>query len=122
MCSRTKYVIPIANSLNKNFNNINKSKINFEILNNLNFTNVDIRKFPVIKILNKYPNYCSLFDTAMVSINDELINLFLNKKISFEDIFKNLIYILNLNSIKKLKKISFIKIIRKLVISMILLD
>ena len=52
--------IPIANSLNKNFKNINKSKINFEILNNLNFTNVDIRKFPVIKILNKYPNYCSL--------------------------------------------------------------
>ena len=97
--------IPIANSLNKNFNNINKSKINFEILNNLNFTNVDIRKFPVIKILNKYPNYCSLFDTALVSINDELVNLFLNKKISFEDIFKNLIYILNLNSIKKLKKI-----------------
>ena len=97
--------IPIANSLNKNFNNINKIKINFEILNNLNFTNVDIRKFPVIKILNKYPNYCSLFDTALVSINDELVNLFLNKKISFEDIFKNLIYILNLNSIKKLKKI-----------------
>ena len=97
--------IPIANSLNKNFNNINKSKINFEILNNLNFTNVDIRKFPVIKILNKYPNYCSLFDTALVSINDELVNLFLNKKISFEDIFKNLIYILNLNIIKKLKKI-----------------
>ena len=97
--------IPIANSLNKNFNNINKSKINFEILNNLNFTNVDITKFPVIKILNKYPNYCSLFDTALVSINDELVNLFLNKKISFEDIFKNLIYILNLNSIKKLKKI-----------------
>ena len=41
----------------------------------------------------------------MVSINDELVNLFLNKKISFEDIFKNLLYMLNLKSIKKLKKI-----------------
>ena len=47
----------------------------------------------------------SLYDTALVSINDELVNLFLNKKISFEDIFKNLINILNLRSIKKLKKI-----------------
>ena len=97
--------IPIANSLGKNLNHIHKSQINFKILNNLNFTDVDKNKFPVIKILEKYPNYCSLFDTALVSINDELVNLFLNKKISFEDIFKNLIYMLNLKSIRKLKKI-----------------
>ena len=97
--------IPIANSLDKNFNHVNKIKTNFKILNNLNFTQVDKKKFPVIKILKKYPNYCTLFDTALVSINDELVNLFLNKKISFDDIFKNLTYILNLNSIKKLKKI-----------------
>ena len=56
-------------------------------------------------ILKKYPNHCSLFDTALVSINDELVNLFLNKKISFEDISKNLLKILNLKNIKKLKKI-----------------
>ena len=79
--------------------------MNFKILNNLNFTNVDKKKFPVIRILEKYPNYCTLFDTALVSINDELVNLFLKKKISFEDIFKNLSYMLNLKSIKKLKKI-----------------
>jgi 1-deoxy-D-xylulose-5-phosphate reductoisomerase len=97
--------IPIANSLDKNYNYINKSKINFKILNNLNFTDVDKKKFPVIKILQKYPNYCSLFDTALVSINDELVNLFLNKKISFNDIFKNLLKILNLRSIKRLKTI-----------------
>ena len=46
-----------------------------------------------------------MFDTALVSINDELVNLFLNKKISYEEIFKNLIKILNLRCIKKLKKI-----------------
>jgi 1-deoxy-D-xylulose-5-phosphate reductoisomerase len=66
---------------------------------------VDKKKFPVIKILKKYPNHCTLFDTALVSINDELVNLFLSKKISFNDIIKNLIKILNLRSIKKLKKI-----------------
>ena len=97
--------IPITCSLDKNlyYNSINK--INFKILNNLNFTEVDTQKFPVIKILEKYPNHCSLFDTALVSINDELVNLFLNKSITFEDIFKNLIKILNLKSIVKLKKI-----------------
>jgi 1-deoxy-D-xylulose-5-phosphate reductoisomerase len=97
--------IPIINSLDKNLYYSSKNKIDFKILNDLNFTNVDKQKFPVIKILENYPNHCSLFDTALVSINDELVNLFLNKKISFEDIFKNLINILNLSSIKKLKKI-----------------
>ena len=97
--------IPIANSLDKNFRYRPKNKIDFKILNNLNFIDVDKKKFPVIKILDNYPNYCSLYDTALVSINDELVNLFLNEKISFEDIFKNLIYIINLRSIKKLKKI-----------------
>jgi len=98
-------LIPIANSLDKNLNFTNKSQTNFKILNNLNFTDVDKKKFPVIKILENYPNHCSLFDTALVSINDELVNLFLNKKISFKDIFNNLLYILSLKSIKKLKKI-----------------
>jgi 1-deoxy-D-xylulose-5-phosphate reductoisomerase len=97
--------IPIANSLDLNPNETQNSKPNFKILNNLNFTDVDIKKFPIIKILNDYPNHCSLYDAALVSINDELVNLFLNKKISFNDIFKNLLNILNLRSIKKLKKI-----------------
>ena len=97
--------IPIINSLGNNLNYISKNVIDFKILNNLNFTEVDKKKFPVIKILKKYPNHCTLFDTALVSINDELVNLFLSKKISFNDIIKNLIKILNLRSIKKLKKI-----------------
>ena len=97
--------IPIANSLDKNLDYTHKSKTNFKILNNLNFTEVDKNKFPIIRILKKYPNHCTLFDTALVSANDELVNLFLNKKISFNDIFKNLLNILNLKSIKKLKKI-----------------
>ena len=97
--------IPIANSLDKNLNFTNTSQTNFKILNNLNLTDVNKKKFPVIKILETYPNHCSLFDTALVSINDELVNLFLQKKISFKDIFNNLLYMLNLKRIKKLKKI-----------------
>ena len=97
--------VPILNSLDKNLNHSYNTQINFKTLNNLKFTEVNIKKFPVIKILQKYPNHCSLFDTALVSINDELVNLFLNKKISFEAISRNLLYMLNLKSIKRLKKI-----------------
>ena len=97
--------IPITKSLDNELISFTKKKINFKTLNNLNFSDIDKKKFPVIKILKQYPNYCSLFDTALVSINDELVNLFLNKKISFNDISKNLSNILNLRNIKKLKKI-----------------
>ena len=97
--------IPIINSLNKNLHYPSKIKTNFKILNNLKFTEVDKKKFPIIRILKNYPNQCSLYDTALVSVNDELVNLFINNKISFNDIFKNLLNILNLRSIKKLKKI-----------------
>ena len=97
--------IPITKSLDNELISFTKKKINFKTLNNLNFSDVDKKKFPVIKILKEYPNHCSLFDTALVSINDELVNLFLNKKISFNDISKNLLNILNLRNIKKLKKI-----------------
>ncbi len=97
--------IPIYNTLNLD-NEINfKNEIDFKILNDLNFLNVDKKKFPAVKILENHPNYCTLFDTALVSINDELVNLFLSKKISFNDISNKLINILNLKSVKKLKKI-----------------
>jgi 1-deoxy-D-xylulose-5-phosphate reductoisomerase len=86
--------IPISNSLGENLNYYSKKKINFQILNDLNFTDVDKEKFPVIKILNKHPNNCTLFDTALVSANDELVSLFLDKKISFNDIFRKLLKIL----------------------------
>ena len=41
----------------------------------------------------------------MVSANDELVNLFLKKKISFSDISKKLIMIINLKEFIKLKSV-----------------
>lgn len=95
--------IPIFNTLKieKNFK-FNK-EINFDILNNLKFIDVNKKKFPVIKILKSYPNHCTLFDTALVSINDELVKLFLNNKINFIDISKKLLEILDSKEIKQLK-------------------
>ena len=72
--------IPIFNTLNLENRNYLTKKMNFKIFNNLKFSNIDKNKFSAIKILKNYPNKNTLFDTAVVSANDELVNLFLNKK------------------------------------------
>ena len=55
-------------------------------------------------MLKNYPNYCSLYDTALVTINDELVRLFLENKISYNEITNNLIKILRKKEIQLLKK------------------
>ena len=90
------FFLPLIQLIKSNFK---KKRLSLALYYPTNF------ELNVIKILEKYPNHCSLFDTALVSINDELVNLFLSKKISFQDIFKYLLHFLNLRSIQKLKKI-----------------
>ena len=103
----TNMKIPIFNSFYSNFEkNIKTNKLNIETLNNLNFNKVDFLKFPVIKILKKIPNNDSLFETIIVSVNDNLVNMFLNKKISFLDISKYLIKITDMAEFKKYKKLA----------------
>ena len=60
-------------------------------MNNLDLKKINIKKFPLIKILDFIPEKNSLFETVLVSANDELVNLFLKKKIIFNDIQKNLL-------------------------------
>ncbi len=88
----TDMKIPIFNSL-YNFNNFKKiksKKIDLNILNNLNLNKPNIKKFPALNILNNLPEKNSLFETILVSANDELVNSFLKKKIRFIDISKKL--------------------------------
>ena len=91
----TDMKIPIFNSLNypmiKKYNNY---KIDLKILNDLSLSNPNIKKFPSLKILKHLPSKPSLFETVLVSANDELVSLFLRKQIKFTDISKNLIKIL----------------------------
>ena len=53
----------------------------------------------------KIPKTSSLFETLIVSANDELVNLFLNKKIQFVDIYKKLSKLISLNEFQQYKKI-----------------
>ena len=48
----------------------------------------------------------SLFETVIVSANDQLVKLFLEKKIRFIDISKILLKIINLAEFKKYRRIA----------------
>ena len=83
----TDMKIPIFNTLynNKNYK-IKSKKINFKLLNDLNLNVVNLKKYPLVKILNFVPKSDTLFETLLVSVNDELVDLFLKNKISFDEI------------------------------------
>jgi len=100
----TNMTIPIFNSLYPNYQkNINTKNIDFKIVNNLSFQKPDSKKFPIIEILKHLPKKNSLFETVIVSANDRLVNLFLQKKIKFNDISKLLLKVIKSNEFKKFK-------------------
>ena len=83
----TDMKIPIFNSIYENSNKkVKNKKIDYSILNNLAFRLIDLKKFPSIQILKRIPKKISLFETILVSINDELVDLFLKKKLKFWEI------------------------------------
>tara|TARA_Y100000590_G_scaffold26555_1_gene29882 strand:+ start:3510 stop:4673 length:1164 start_codon:yes stop_codon:yes gene_type:complete len=101
----TNMKIPIFNSIySKDTNHISSNKINFEYLNNLDFKKVNLKKFPSVKLIKKVPFKNSLFETVIVSANDELVNLFLRNKIKFNEIFYYLNKITNLKNLTKFKE------------------
>ena len=103
----TSMEIPIFNSLY--FDNIKKKlktkEIDFNKMNNLNFIQVNNFKFPSINFLKKIPNKISLFETVLVSANDSLVELFLNKQITYLEIYKVLKIITEQKEFTKLKLI-----------------
>ena len=98
--------IPIHNSLFfKSQKKITSKKIDFEILNNLNFQEIFPQRYPMINVLNYLPNKSSLFETVIVSANDTLVELFLKKKIKFQKIKKQLLKLMQNKEFIKYKKI-----------------
>ena len=98
----TDMKIPISNSIYNNKSKfVNSKKIKSDLLNNLNFYQVDKSKFPSIKVLDNISKENSLYDTVISSANEELVNLFLKRKIKYNEILANLLKILNLKEYKK---------------------
>ena len=102
----TTMKIPIFNTIYFNSDkSIRSNKININLLNNLNLSLVDKKRFPVINLLKFIPNEHTLFDTVVVSANDILVELFLKKRIKFTDIEKKLLQIIKSKAFLKYKKI-----------------
>ena len=102
----TNMKIPIFNSFYSDFEKkIKTKKLNMKILNDLNFKNVNLIKFPIVNILKKMPSKDSLFETVLVSSNDQLVEMFLSKKIRFHDISKLLLKIIEIPEFKKYKSL-----------------
>ena len=98
--------IPIKNSIYQSGASTIKTKsLNFKILNNLNFKNVNKNKFSCTKLLNKLPNFNSLYETVLLTINDFLVYKFLNNEIDFLRLNKLIYKISNSTEFLKYKKI-----------------
>ena len=102
--------IPIYNSIyNSNNNllkkNINTKRLDFKIINNLDLKNVNVKKFPTIKLLKKLPESNTLFETVLITINDYLVYKFLDNKISFEELNDLIIKFTLSKDFSKYKKI-----------------
>mgnify|MGYP001187164272 FL=1 len=112
LAHETDMKIPIFNSLyQKKMKRIVTKKINVNLLNNLNFSKPNVGKYKSLKILKKINNNNTLFETLLISANDELVEQFIKNRIRYLDINKILNKVLNnkkyINLIKKKpKKIS----------------
>ena len=107
--------IPISNILYKNKKQLlNISKIKSKILNRLNFYEVDVKKFPAIKLINKSLNSGFSAPIIINASNEVLVDLFLKGKIGFLDIVKFIDKIFSDQNFKKYarRKASTIKDIK----------
>ena len=101
----TSMEIPIFNSLYWGTHKSLKTKsLNLTKFNSLNFTYAKTINFPLLNLIKSIPNKDSLFETVIVSANDHLVKLFLNKKIKFTDIIKVLLKITRMKNFIKFKK------------------
>ncbi len=100
----TTMEIPINNTLGSFKNNKIKFKnIDVNKLNNLQLTKIDKKKFPVVNVLNKLPLNDSLFETVLVTVNDHLVNLLLNNKITYLELIEKLFKIVSKKEFTKYK-------------------
>ena len=84
----TDMKIPISNILYGKKNIIDSKKINIQTLNKLGFQEVDVKKFPSVKLIKKCLTCGNLAPTIVNASNETLIDMFLSRKIRFLDIVR----------------------------------
>ena len=109
--------IPIANILyNKKNKFVNSKKIKSRLLNKMNFLEVDKKKFPAVKLIDKCLNLGISSPIIVNASNEVLVDLFLKGKIRYLDIVRTINKIFNDKEFdkyarRKAKSIKDIKII-----------
>tara|TARA_Y200000002_G_scaffold373975_1_gene373960 strand:- start:4204 stop:5370 length:1167 start_codon:yes stop_codon:yes gene_type:complete len=91
----TTMEVPIANAIyNKHkIYKFKNSNFKYDLLNGLNFIKPDIKKFPLLSILNfDFKN--TYLEIILVSLNDALVKKYLNYKISYFSIHSIMIKLL----------------------------
>ncbi len=96
--------IPIYNSIYYKLKMKTKD-INLKIINNPLLKKVDENKFPLINLLKNLPKHNSLYETALISINDFFVYKFLENKISFNKLMKLIYKTSSLKEFTRYKKI-----------------
>ena len=103
LAHETDMEIPIFNSIydiqNKNYPNL--MKFNIKKVNNLNLSTPDKNKFKTLKSLKLIPTNDTLFETILITINDELVHRFLNKEFKFKKLMFYLNKIINFKFFRK---------------------
>ena len=102
----TTMKIPIFNSIKSDKAlSIKTNKLNLKKLNNLDLKEVNTKFFPVVNIIKKLPNKISLYETVIVTINDLLVDQFLNKKITYKQLQDLLVKLTKKKLFTKYKKL-----------------
>jgi len=97
--------IPISNILYKDNNKfINSKKIQSNILNSMNFFEVDKKKFPSVRLIDKCLNSESSTSIIVNAANEVLVELFLKGKITYLDIVDKINMIFKDKEFKKYAK------------------
>ena len=106
LAHETKMTIPISNALNAtNINSNINIKNNFKKLNKMKFLQPKIKQFPIISLIKKIPDEISYFETILISLNDFLVDKYLNNEINYISIQRNLINLIERPFFKKYYKL-----------------
>jgi 1-deoxy-D-xylulose-5-phosphate reductoisomerase len=94
--------IPISNTIYGRDNNLQNIKnMSAKSLSRISFQNVDIKKFPSVKLIKKSLNLGHSTPTIVNASNEVLVELFLSKKIGFLDIVNTINQIFKDKDFKK---------------------
>ena len=99
--------IPIRNAIySLKTERIDSKLLNLNILNNLELKMIDIKRFPLVRLLKNLPKKSSLYETILITINDYFVSKFLEKRISYKNLIKYIYEYSKKKEFQKFKNIS----------------